>query len=105
MNGRTSLILVYLFFFIIATGTMSDAATTFGGSTIIAIDEGQKTITFKTKEGQTWTLPVADSKLLSQQQVGKDDPVTIELDLNDRIIDVVKLSDAPAAPRTDTEDR
>jgi hypothetical protein len=105
MHGRTSLILLYLLFFLLATGTMSNAATTFGGSTIIAIDEGQKTITFKTREGQTWTLPVADSKLLNQQQVGKDDPVAIELDLNDRIIDVVKLSEAPAAPRTDAEDR
>jgi hypothetical protein len=105
MHGRTSLILLYLLFFLLATGTMSNAATTFGGSTIIAIDEGQKTITFKTREGQTWTLPVADSKLLNQQHVGKDDPVAIELDLNDRIIDVVKLSEAPAAPRTDAEDR
>ena len=105
MHGRTRLILVCLLFFIGATVTTSDAATTFGGSRIIAIDEDQKTITFKTREGQTWTLPVADSKLLNKQQVGKDDAVTIELDLNDRIIAVVKNSETPAAPRTDSEDR
>jgi hypothetical protein len=85
-----------------ATVTTSDAATTFGGSSILAVDEGQKTITFKTKEGQTWTLPVVDSKLLSQAQVGKDDQVTIELNLNDQIIDVVKPSQAPRSDGADT---
>lgn len=108
MNGRTMLILFALLFFVTATVTTSDATTTFGGSRIVAIDEAQKTITFKTKEGQTWTLPVADSKLLNQKQVGKDDPVTIEIDLNDRIIDVVKLSEVPTPPRdagAQTEDR
>jgi P pilus assembly chaperone PapD len=98
MNARTILILLALLFFVSATMTTSHAATTFGGSRIVAIDEGQKTITFKTREGQTWTLPVADSKLL-EQKVAKDDQVTIEIDLNDRIIDVHKLSDVPAAPR------
>ena len=105
MNRRTMLILALVLLSCIATVTTSDATTTFGGSSILAVDEGQKTITFKTKEGQTWTLPVADSKLLSQAQAGKDDQVTIELDLNDRIIDVVKASDKSSVPRTDSEDK
>src|SRR5688572_25586020 len=104
MNIRKLLILT--FFSVGALATTSDAATIFGGSRIIAIDEGQKTITFKTKEGQTWTLPVTDPKLLDQKPNGKDEPVTIEIDLNDRIIKVVKLADeAASAPRTETEDR
>ena len=106
MNGRTNLILALLLMFVCATvTTTSHATTTFGGSRILAIDQGQKTITFKTKDGQTWTLPVADAKLLNQPQVGKDDSVTIELNLNDQIIDVVKVSEASTAPRTDSEDR
>src|SRR5262245_2265903 len=105
MNSRTILILACLLLFVTATVTTSDATTTFGGSNILAVDEGQKTITFKTKEGQTWTLPVADSKLLTQAQAGKGDQVTIELNLNDQIIDVVKSSEKTAAPRTDSEDR
>jgi hypothetical protein len=48
---------------------------------------------------------VVDSKLLSQAQVGKDDQVTIELNLNDQIIDVVKPSAMSAGPKTDAEDR
>ena len=105
MNGRTTLTLLSLLLFFSVSVATSDAATTFANSRIIAIDEGQKTITFKTKEGETWTMPVADSKLLNQQQgTGKDEVVTIEIDFNDRIINVVKSS-GPATPRTDSEDR
>jgi hypothetical protein len=93
-------------FSVSAVATTSDAATIFGGSRILAIDQEQRTITFKTKEGQTWTLPVQDPNLLKQQSSSKDEQVTIEIDLNDRIINVVKLSDeARSAPRTETEDR
>ena len=105
MNRRTILIPACLLLFVTATVTASNATTTFGGSNILVVDEGQKTITFKTKEGQTWTLPVADSKLLSQAQAGKGDQVTIELDLNDQIIDVVVSSERSTPPRTDSEDR
>ena len=104
MNLRMLLILTFLS--VSAVATTSDAATIFGGSRIIAIDQGQQTITFKTKEGQTWTLPVTDPNLLKQQSNSKDEPVTIEIDLNDRIINVVQLSgEARTAPRTETEDR
>ena len=103
MNIRMLLLTV---FSVSAVATTSDAATIFGGSRILAIDQGQQTITFKTKEGQTWTLPVQDPNLLKQQSSSKDEQVTIEIDLNDRIINVVKLSDdARSAPRTETEDR
>ena len=105
MNRRTILIPACLLLFVTATVTTSNATTTFGGSNILAVDEGQKTITFKTKEGQTWTLPVADSKLLTQAQAGKGGQVTIELNLNDQIIDVVVSSEKSKAPRTDSEDR
>lgn len=106
MNIRMTLILTLcLIFSVSATVTTSYAETIFGGSRIIAIDQGQRTITFKTKEGQTWTLPVTDPTLLNQQLVAKDQPVTIEIDLDDRITNVVKPSEYPAAPRTETEDR
>ena len=105
MNRRSTLLVLGVLLFAGAMVTTSDATTTFGGSSILGVDEGQKTITFKTKDGQTWTLPVADSKLLSEAQTGKDDQVTIELDLNDHIIDVVKASDKSSVPRTDSEDK
>jgi hypothetical protein len=110
MNIRMIFILTLcLLFSISATVTTSDATTIFGGSRIIAIDQDQQTITFKTKEGQTWTLPMTDPNLLNRQPIAKDDQVTIEIDLDDRITNVVKLSEVPTAPRVEarveTEDR
>jgi hypothetical protein len=104
MNRRTILLLTL--FSMSATVATTDAATVFSGSRIIAIDQGQRTITFKTREGETWTLPVTDPDLLNRQPVAKDDQVTIEIDLNDRIVNVAKSSsEVRATPRTDAEDR
>lgn len=108
MNMRMMLILIIgLLFFVGATITTSDAATIFGGSRIVTIDKDQRTITFKTKEGETWTLPVTDPALLERQTLAKNDQVTVEIDLNDRISNVIKLSEVPTGPRAekDTEDR
>lgn len=103
---KLGMFLIMTVFSLSSVATTSDAATIFGGSRILAIDQGQQTITFKTKEGQTWTLPVTDPKLLKQQPGAKGEHVTIEIDLNDRITNVVKLSEeARTAPRTETEDR
>ena len=105
MNIRMILILTLcLLFSVSAIVTTSDATTIFGGSRIIAIDQDQRTITFKTKEGQTWTLPVTDADLLNRHHIAKDDQVTIEIDLNDRISNVVKLSDVPTAPLAETRE-
>ena len=106
MNMRMMLMLALsLLYCVSVTVATSDAATTFGGSRIIAIDKDQRTITFKTKEGETWTLPVTDPNLLDQSSPGKEDQVTIEIDLNDQITKVVKPSGMTAAPRAEIEDR
>jgi len=64
-----------------ATVRISEAATTFTGA-IIGIDQAQRTITFQTVTGQTWTIPVADSSIL-KQQVTTGDRVMIDVELND----------------------
>lgn len=95
-----------LLFSVSAIVATSDAATVFGGSKIMSVDQDQRTITFKTKEGQTWTLPVADPNVLNKQPtIAKGDDVTIEIDLNDRITKVVRLSDVSTAPRAEPEER
>jgi hypothetical protein len=105
MNIRMLLIFIVCVLSVGAIATPSDATTSFGASRIIAIDQDQRTITFRTKEGDTWTLPVNDPNLLNQQAIAKDDQVTIEIDLNDRITKVVKPSERSTAPRTESEDR
>ena len=99
MNIRMILILtLWLLVSVSAIVTTSDATTVFGGSRIMAIDQDQRTITFKTKEGEIWTLPVTDPNLLNRQPIAKGDQVTIEIDLNDRITNVVKASEVPTPP-------
>jgi hypothetical protein len=77
---------------------ISDAATTFNGSIIVGIDQAKRTVTFQTKEGQTWTLPVSDPTLLNKDQVAKGDRVSIEIDLSDRITKITKLSERTPSP-------
>ena len=102
MNIRVILIVTFcLSVSISPVITTSDAATSFAGSSIMDIDQDQRTVTFKTKDGQTWTLPVTEPEVLNRQQIAKGDQVTIEIDLNYRISKVVKLSEVPTSPRPD----
>ena len=85
-----------------ATGLISEAATTFAGS-IIGVDQVQHTITFQTKTGQTWTIPVADSNIL-KQQIAKGDRVRVDVELSEsdfskRITKITKIGkDEPFEP-------
>lgn len=74
---------------------IGEAATTFNGSTIISVDQAQRTITFKTKEGHTWTLPVADPQILKAEQMTEGKQVSIEIDLRERVTKVIQLFEEP----------
>lgn len=85
-----------------ATALTSEAASTYNGSIIVGIDRSQRTVTFQTKEGQTWTLPVSDPSIFEKNQVAKGDQVSIEVDLGDRITTITKLSQSSQTqPRDD----
>jgi len=73
-----------------ATVLTSEASTTFAGA-IVGIDQSQRTITFQTRDGHTWTLPVADSNILKQEQIAKGDWVRIEVDLSERVTKITKI--------------
>ena len=74
------------------TAVTGEAATSFNGSTIVGVDQGQRTITFKTREGESWTLPVIDLEILTKEQLSSGDRVSIEIDLDDRITKILKSS-------------
>jgi hypothetical protein len=65
-----------------ATVLISEGATIFAGA-IVGVDQVRQTITFQTREGRTWTIPVADSNILTQQRVVKGDRVLIEVELSE----------------------
>jgi hypothetical protein len=83
----------------VATVLASEAATIFTGA-IVGIDEAHRTITFQTRDGQIWTLPVTNSKILKQEQVAKGDLVNIEIDLSYRVTKITNLSEQPLFERT-----
>lgn len=80
------------------------ATTNFTGSTIIDVDQNARTVTFRTKEGERWTLPVDNPELLKDGRISQGDQVSIELDLNDRITKIIKPSDSPSGARQDARE-
>lgn len=90
----TALIAVALFALTGGVAT-SEAATNFNGSTIIAVDQNERTVTFRTKDGEKWTLPVENPDLVKDGRVKEGEQVSIELDLDDRITKILKPSDFP----------
>src|SRR5215213_5470499 len=62
----------------------SEAVTSFNGSTIIGIDQKERTVTFRTKEGDRWTLPIDDPEFLEKEKISPGDQVSIEIDPNDK---------------------
>jgi len=81
------------------------AATSFNGSTIIQIDTTNRTISFRTREGDNWTLPVENPELLTKQPIAQGDQVSIEISPDDKITKIVKHSEQRQHVPRDTEER
>jgi len=83
---------------------LTEATTTFIGSTIENVDTGQQTITFRTQEGQTWTLGVTDPDLLKNEHLTKGDHISIEVDpKSDKVHKIIKLAEQPRSEPVRTE--
>lgn len=90
-RGRTAIAVAGLLLFLAAGLPDSHGATTFIGSTIERIEPDQQRITFRTREGQSWTLEVADDQVLHKEPLAKGDQVSIEIGANDKVTKIVKL--------------
>ena len=95
---KIAIMAIYLFCMIGSAVLISEATTTFNRSTILGINHAERTVTFQTKDGQTWTLPISDPNLLSKDQVAKGDQVSIEIDMSDTITKITKLSERTPSP-------
>ena len=85
---------IYLLWTAVVAVLTGEAATTFAGA-IVGIDQAQRTITFQTNTGQTWTIPVADSNIL-KPPIAKGDRVMVDVevsdsDLSQRITKITKI--------------
>lgn len=74
------------------------SATTFTGTTVQNVDPGKQTLSIKTKEGQSWTLRVADPELLKKHNLKAGDQVSLEIDTNNDIIQIAKAGE-PVPPK------
>lgn len=95
-----SLISVTIIWLMGVSVSASQATTTFVGSTIEGVDSAQQTVTFRTHEGKSWTLRVADPRILKQKSVARGDRVSIEIDPNNTITKIVMLSKRPPSGET-----
>lgn len=60
---------------------------------IEAVDETVPSLTFRTTEGQVWTLTASSPDILTGLRKG--DTCSVELDLDDRVTKIVRI-DAPS---------
>lgn len=95
---KIAIMAIYLFCMIGGAVLISEATTTFNRSTILGINQAERTVTFQTKDGQTWTLPVNDPNLLNKDQVAKGDRVSIEIDMSNTITKIMKSSERTPSP-------
>ena len=94
-KAKIAIATICLLFVAVVTVLTSEATTTFSGA-IVGIDQAQRTITFQTSTGRTWTIPVADSNIL-KQQIAKGDRVRIDVELNDSDLSqkITKITKVP----------
>ena len=69
---------------------IASALTTFTRVTVQAIDTAVPSLTFRTTDGQEWTLPATSAELLNGLRKG--DTCSLEIDLQDRVVKIVKAS-------------
>ncbi|HSE58033.1 MAG TPA: hypothetical protein VLA99_04960 [Nitrospiraceae bacterium] len=81
----------------------AEATTTFVRSTVERIDLSKQTITFQARDGQTWTLRVENPDLLKKDSLAKGDQVTIEVNPNDEVKTILKLSQPNEPDRAETK--
>jgi urease accessory protein UreE len=81
----------------------AEATTTFVRSTVEGIDLAKQTITFQARDGQTWTLRVENPELLKKDSLAKGDQVTIEVNPNDEVKTILKLSQPNEPDRAESK--
>ncbi len=92
MNLRT-LAALTLMWWMGTTGLVrgEQIAATFPMSSVEQVDARNQWLTFKSQDGQLRMLRVADSVAMTRASYARGDVVSIEVDLDDRIVHIVKV--------------
>lgn len=90
--------------FVLGIGLVSLAqafqtAVVFPVSSVEHVDSRNQVLTFKTQDGQVRMFRVAQSVGMKRESLAKGDLVRIEVDLDDQIVNIVKLTQTSLSDR------
>jgi hypothetical protein len=71
-----------------------DTAAVFPMSRVQHVDARNQLLTFRTQDGEMKTMRVAYSMAVKRDSFSKGDIVTIEVDLDDQIVKIIKTEEA-----------
>lgn len=74
-------------------------AVVFPVSSVEHVDSRNQVLTFKTQEGQVRMFRVAQSVGMKRESFAKGDLVRIEVDLDDQIVNIVKIAQTSLSDR------
>ncbi len=70
----------------------SPAALTYTRVRVEAVDQASQSLTFKTTDGEVWTLAALSADMLTD--LHKGDTCSVEIDLDNRVTKIVKIDSA-----------
>lgn len=97
MNMRSLIFVTLIWMGMVASVLGFQTAAVFPLSWVEHVDLHNQLLTFKTQDGQLRMLRVADSVAMRRETLSKGDLVSIEVDLDDQIVNIVKV-DRRSAP-------
>lgn len=99
MNMRILMALMLIWMGTVGPVLGFQTAAVFLTSRVEHVDLRNQLLTFKTQDGQLRMLRVADSAAMRRESLRKGDLVTIEIDLDDQIVNIVKVVQTPESDR------
>ena len=97
MNMRSVMSITLIWMGMVAPVLGFQTAAEFPVSWVEHVDLRNHLLTFKTQDGQLRMLRMADSLAMRREWLSKGDLVSIEVDLDDQIVNIVKV-DRKAEP-------
>ena len=91
MNMRSLMFVTLIWVGMVAPVLGFQTAAVFPVSRVEHVDLRNHLLTFKTQDGQLRMLRMADSLAMRREWLSKGDLVSIEVDLDDQIVNIVKV--------------
>lgn len=91
MNMRRLMVIMLIWIGMVVPVLGFQTAAVFPESWVEHVDLRNHLLTFKTEDGQLRMLRMADSVTMRRERLSKGDLVSIEVDLDEQIVNIVKV--------------